>query len=380
MLFKTIFIFFSQLLIVIGGTSCMLNNPQNLSGEMHELFNDVRALNKYAQKQQLKIKKAIIEKYELNGLILPKAEFDNTLWKNIKAKDSVLNDVIISDSRFENVDFSTGVFKSCIFKNSHFIDTIFDDSNFEETDFVNCTFHGSSFTSITGDVVLDYSTLERVSFSKSEIELSINSCNIKYCKFYSIKTIRLIINDCIFNKVDFSSSTIENINIDNLKAEKGIFFDNSTIHEFNINNSLSFDKITLNRSKVQQILAKNSKFQGIGFVLNGTDANSIVFKNCSEYTTIAPAEATIKKILIQNTKMRSLFTFDSVIDYFSIIDCAINYKSYWGTARIKRLDIKNLYLDGEHDFTDLEIGEISATGIKKGNTYKTIPSNMKSPF
>ena len=365
---------------MIGGQSCMSDTPKKLSGEFHDLFSDVNALNQYSQTKSLKIKDSLIEDYELDGATFLNAEFQNTLWKNINASNALFNNSTIVNSTFENVDFSKGRFKNCVFQHIKFNDTVFDESSIDQIEFIDCKFQRCSLQSVDGKVLLKNSSLQRTSFSKSEIELSINSCNITNSKFYKLKASYLRIFHSTFEEVNFSSSEIDRVLIQDLNAKKGVYFDHSTIYEFKIDGSSSYDKMSLNRSHVQQVIVEQSTFQGIGFSLGGIISDKIIISNCKNNSMIAPAEAKINKIFIQNSTMSSLVVFDSIIKYLSITDCSISDKSYWEDATIYKLEIKNVFFNGEHDFSNVVLKDIFATDIKKGNKYKTIPEKMRKPF
>ena len=345
-----------------------------LTPEWVERFNKVAKLNEYAQSHAVQLSDVVLASYDLTGVKLNGATFENTEWKGTQLNKGSLGNTQFKKTKLDGVKFQESVLSDVTFEDVELREVSFFKATLKHVKFIRCKFDAVTADQLKGsDVEFIDSKLVNSSFSEGQLIAVIKNSNL---------------NDVEFTDLEIPSSlTFEKSELKEVKADRSILsslratgskvdatFANTTIEtvEFS-NDDLDTD---LSESTINTITIAASKIKTLR--MNSAKVNSVVIDRCEPTKNFGFYKATIKNIQIDRSKLDDFTLAKSNIERLTIANTVL-LNSDFELLRAKQATFDHVTLDAKIDFTNAQIDTLTVKGLVKssGLNLITTGSNVK---
>lgn len=341
-----------------------------------KLFNNPEKLTEFATTNNIIITDESIESFDISGIKLVRAEFNNTHWKNIKGYNLEAKELLFKNSTLESVLFPYSKIETAVFENVKFNDVSFVGSTLKKVTFINCKINNSRIRNlIASNIIIKDSTIQNSEFFQSELEIQIIDSEVKESKFYSLKPGSSVILENTSNiESNYQRSQLKLFRAVNSKIIDTTIAD-SEIDKLIIDNSyLDFSS---GRAIFNEIIIKDSEIPNFGAIK--IKANKFTVSSCKENADISFAKSQIKEIRITDCDFSELYPIFITSDSL-IIENSTIAETAFVESKIKDLTLKNITFTKEADFSDIKADNATIENITKGPNLKLIMDGANIEF
>ena len=347
-----------------------------LYGAWKERFQNVAKLNDYAKKQPVEISNATISNYSIDGAVLNGGRFENTHWKDVSAKQTNLTKTVFSKGILENVDFSDSVLTDVVFEDMMLWEVRFFGPTLNNVRFVRCTFNGSNVDRTKNSrIEVTDSAVVNTSFSDGQLVAVFRGSKLKEGNEITdlIPPSSLTFEKSELNEVDMDRTKLKELIIENTKFDS--IFDVGSADSIVIRNSVidtSFSATTIGHLVVDNT-------QVARMISNKAKINSLSLTNCNRVERLVMYEASVATFNVTNCPLYDFRVRQANIGSLHIKDGSITTGRFEG-MKAKTVLFENVTLDGELDFTGVQIGDLKTQNVTKQPGLKLITTGSNVKF
>jgi len=343
----------------------MNQKRQPLSGQWQELFQNPASLSEKSRGTPLSLNKSLIQDYDISGVQLFYATFDDTEWTAVTGQKSQLINVIFKNSNLADVDFSFSALTDVTFENVTFVGARFHHSTFVNVRFENCKIldpqkdHFRSFSGLKaqgvkivnsklqnltffesqGDFLIEKSQFEDVSFSGLTFpsSMNINSSQLENVKFDNSNFTTFTVIDSQLKNTSVQDSHIGKVVISNSSLD--ISFSGSVLGEVRVSEI---------RSELLGFVDASASDMSISFCKEGSDIsltglkfNNLKIENCNHVDFMVP-EGVGKNLMISNSILKVARFRAMAVDHLLIDNVEFTGETNFDGAQAKKSEIHNI--------------------------------------
>lgn len=355
------------ILVIIWTGNNIMNQPNNLTPEWQERFNNVEKFNQFAAHNSVELNKIEI-KQPLDGLHIHEGKFNKVFWKYTSAREATIENVIFDGGAFEKVDFSNTIFRNVTFKNFTIANTKFNFGQLDNVKFINCQIIDSSLKDLKPSTVEFLKVkANAVSFSGSAVNLTIKDSDIRD------SSLRKLVMP---SSVEIENSEFHRNDINGKKMSHFKLID-SNVEKSTISIDLETDAIVQGgniKSFGLNVGAKNIIIRNLsdGHIAFATDSkvDSVLVENCKNMEILAAAiGGHIKRLHIKDVSSTELSALSSTIDHFVIENSAFDIWDF-NDAKINDFILENVKLKNEATITNSTISKHNLKDLKTNTGIK----------
>lgn len=352
-------------ILFLGACEKMNQKRQPLTGQWDELFKNPDKLSENSQIKPLTLNHALIEGYDVSGVHLSNATFEDTGWRNLTGRKAQFTNVTIRNSEIEDVDFSSSILIKVIFENVTFVGSRFHNSTFIDVNFINCKLLDAQMDNFRGfsaikakNVKITGSKMENITFSDGQGNFIIEKSVIIDSSFSDMKlpsSLEIINSQLDYFDCDGSELTAFTVTDSQLKntsvqdshigkvivtnSTLNISFARAFIEEVSVfetnNELLGFLGATVGSASIS--FCKNGGL--VGFT--GMKFKSLKIDNCNDFNLKVP-EIVGKNFGISNSRVKEAKFYDMVVDHLIIDNVEFTGETNFDGAQAKKSEIHNI--------------------------------------
>lgn len=347
-----------------------------LSGEWAARFRNVEQLSAYAETQPLRLANVEIVDYDITGARMTSPEFQNILWRAVKARKITVRGGVFKNSLLQHVHFDNATFTDVRFENVTFEDVSFEGAQLNSVVFEDCEFRSSSLRKLHDSAIhVLNSKLESTNLSRSQAKLRVQNSSLTLVGSHGLKpgsTVEIL--DSQLDRVVFDSSELASLVIRDSELKKthatSAIIDTVLLADSRLD-------FTVGSATIAEFTATNSIIDRLGFVDANVEYASI--RGCKQGRRIGLGAANFGTVDIQDCDLEKLNTLIAAGKRLVVRDSTLQESLFKGLM-VDVLELSNVTFVRRADFTSTQAKSSSVKNVQRSMTLQLITTDSNVNF
>ncbi len=347
----------------------------SLSSDWQARLSKITIFNDYAKDHQVKLADVEIKDYDLTGMVMPKGNFNNTHWQNVKARNSHWGKVTIKGGQFEKVDFTGSQFDQVVFEDVTFVNVQFDESQLKNVKFINADMKQTDFWSVKeGNIDFIKSKISKTNASKIKATIKLINSEITGGRFTgSLYPSSFIATESIIEDTDFSDSQYNEFMVSDSKVHETALTKGKIEKMELINSGLHFG---LTASTIKKLLIAGSEMTLLAF--DSAKLSEVNIQRCKKNMKLNFYQAEISNMSFDQCPLSDTHLVETNIETLVISNSSLEDSKFMD-MKANNVTFRKVELKGTLNFTGATIKNLKTEGLIKAPGLKLITegSNVK---